>query len=384
MTLITKTSDLDDLCARLRSAEFLTVDTEFMREHTYYPQLCLIQVADDREAVAIDPLSNDLDLTPFLELMADKTIPKVLHACRQDLEIFVNLMDKVPEPIFDTQVAAMVCGFGDSVGYETLVNKITRQSVDKSARYTDWARRPLTERQLSYALSDVTYLRDIYRFLVKTLEKTDRSHWVGEEMAYLARKDIYQMNPDDMWTKLKPRSTKPRFLGILRELAAWREREAIERDIPRRRILKDEVILELAAAAPTTLDMIDRTRGIHSGFVNSKAGKTLLAAIEKGRNIPENDLPTKQNQKMRPPTPPIAELLKVLLKLKCQEAGVASKLVANAADIEAWSAQPTEDFIALKGWRGEIFGNDAKKLLAGELALTADTKGRVEIVEIEP
>ena len=383
MTVITDTPTLVTLCADLAKADFITVDTEFMRESTYYPELCLIQVADDNQAVAIDPLAPGIDLTPFLDLMADTSILKVFHACRQDIEIFVNLMDAVPAPIFDTQVAAMVCGFGDSVGYETLVTTLTKARIDKSARYTDWSRRPLSDRQVTYALSDVTHLRDIYRHLRADLDKSGRESWVEEEMAVLTSLDIYQLDPQQMWKKLKPRSTKPRFLGLLQDIAAWREEEAIRRNMPRRRVLKDEVVLELAASAPTTPDALSGVRGLGGGFGQSRSGKSLIEAIKVSKQRSDDDLPSIERAKPRPQTPPMAELLKVLLKIKCQEAGVAPKMVTNAADIEAFAAGALPDYPALKGWRKKIFGADALRLMRGDLALTAND-GEIEIVELEP
>ena len=383
MTVITTTPELTSLCARLSKAEFITVDTEFMRESTYFPELCLIQVADDTEAVAIDPQSENLDLAPFLALMADTNVLKVFHACRQDLEIFVQLMDDVPAPIFDTQVAAMVCGFGESVGYETLVNSLTNASIDKSARYTDWSRRPLTERQVTYALSDVTHLRDIYRHLSEQLASRRREDWVSEEMALLTSLDIYKLDPREVWRKLKPRTSKPRFLGILQEVAAWREEEAIRRNMPRRRIIKDEALLEVAASAPKTEGSLDKVRGLNGGFARSKAGQSLLKAVAAGLARPDDDLPVSKQNKPRAQTPPMAELLKVLLKIKCQQAGVAPKMIANANDIEMWAAGAFPDFPAMSGWRYKIFGKDAERLMTGDLALTAN-QGQIEIVELEP
>lgn len=384
MTLITTQDALDAACDRFSRAEFLTVDTEFLRESTYYSKLCLIQVASDDEAVAIDPLSDDIDLDPFFDLMADTKILKVMHACRQDVEIFFDATEEIPAPLFDTQIAAMVCGFGESVGYETLVNKIVGTSIDKSTRYTDWSQRPLTDQQIQYALSDVTHLRTIYRRLSKDLEKSGRAGWLAEEMAVCTAPDTYRIDPYRQWEKLKARTNKPRMLGVLREIAAWRELNAQERDMPRRRVLKDEVLLELAAKPPQSADQMERMRTIPNGFARSRAGKSLLEAIKRALALPDEDMPVVERAKPRAQTPPIADLLKVLLKLKCQGAGVATKLVANAADIEAWSADPKRYNPAfMEGWRKSLFGDDALKLMQGDLAL-ASNNGQIEIVELEP
>lgn len=383
MQPITTTDALVILCDRLKSAEFVTVDTEFLRDNTYYSKLCLIQIADDEGAAAIDPLAKGLDLTPFFDLMADKNVVKVLHACRQDLEIFVNMTGALPEPVFDTQVAAMVCGFGDSVGYETLVTKLAGGQLDKSARYTDWSKRPLTDAQLSYALGDVTFLRTIYRKLKRELEKTNRQAWVDEEMAPLKDPGLYTVEPEDAWKRLKVRTSKPRFLGILMHLAQWREIEAQQRDIPRNRVAKDETLFEIAAHPPKDIQHLDKIRGVPNGFSRSRAGKSLMEALKRGQDMPDSDLPHVARAKPRPATPPMADLLKVLLKIKCEQAKVATKMVANAQDLEAWAAEPHKtDIKALHGWRDDIFGKDARKLMQGNLALTAN-KGSIEVVELE-
>lgn len=383
MQPITTTQDLIALCDRLKSAEFVTVDTEFLRDNSYYSKLCLIQIADDESAAAIDPLAEGIDLSPFFDLMADTNVMKVLHACRQDLEIFVNMVGTLPTPIFDTQVAAMVCGFGDSVGYETLVNKLAGGQLDKSARYTDWSKRPLTDAQLSYALGDVTYLRTIYRKLKKELEKTDRESWVEEELAPLKDTAIYVVNPKEAWQRLKVRTNKPRFLGVLKCLAEWREIEAQQRDIPRNRVAKDETLFEIAAHPPKDTKQLDRIRGVPNGFSRSRAGKTLMEALQKGLSLPESELPKIARAKPRPATPPMADLLKVLLKIKCEQSRVATRMVASAQELEAWAADPNKtDLRALHGWRNDIFGNDARKLMKGDLALTAN-RGNIEVVELE-
>lgn len=383
MQPITTTDQLVILCDQLKKAEFVTVDTEFLRDNTYYSQLCLIQVADDDRAAAIDPLAPGIDLSPFFELMADENVLKVLHACRQDLEIFVNITGRLPTPIFDTQVAAMVCGFGDSVGYETLVSKLAGGQLDKSARYTDWSKRPLSDAQLKYALGDVTHLRTIYRRLAKELAQTGRESWVAEEIAPLEEVSLYTVEPNDAWKRLKVRTNKPRFLGILQSLAEWREVEAQERNIPRNRVAKDETLFEIAAHPPKDIEHLDRIRGVPNGFSRSRAGKSLMEALEKGRDIPEDQLPRIERAKPRPATPPMADLLKVLLKIKCEKARVATRMVASAQELESWAAEPHKtDLRALKGWRYEIFGKDARDLMTGNLALTAH-KGNIEVVELE-
>jgi len=383
MTPITTTEALEALCDRLSQADFVTLDTEFLRDNTYYPKLCLIQVADDHGADAIDPLAEGIDLTAFYDLMQNTKVLKVLHACRQDLEIFYNHTGKLPTPIFDTQIAAMVCGFGDSVGYETLVTKIVKASLDKSARYTDWSRRPLTDKQIHYAIGDVTHLRDIYRYFAKQLEKTKRYDWVSEEMDILNSPSTYYVDPENAWLRMKIRTNKPKFLGMLKELGRWREIEAQERDMPRNRVAKDETLFEVAAHPPSSPEQLDKIRGLPKGFSRSRAGKSMLKAVEVAFQIPDDELPRLDKAKPRPATPPMADLLKVLLKIKSQEAGVAARMVASSQELESWAATRKDDeFRGLKGWRKEIFGNDAVKLMSGELALTA-LKGDIEIVELE-
>jgi len=383
MQPITTSNELAALCDRLKTAEFVTVDTEFLRDSSYYSKLCLIQIADDEGASAIDPLAEGLDLAPFFDLMADENVVKVLHACRQDLEIFVNMVNQLPKPIFDTQVAAMVCGFGDSVGYETLVNKLTGGQLDKSARYTDWSKRPLSDTQLTYALGDVTYLRTIYRKLKSELEKTGRESWVEEEMAPYKETSLYVVEPKEAWKRLKVRTNKPRFLGLLQCLAEWREVEAQQRDIPRNRVAKDETLFEIAAHPPKDANQLDRLRGVPNGFGRSRAGKSLMEALAEGLELPESDLPQLARAKPRPATPPMADLLKVLLKIKCEQAKVAARMVASAQELEQWAAEPHKtDLRAFHGWRDDIFGKDARKLMAGDLALTA-SKGSIEVVELE-
>jgi ribonuclease D len=386
MPMISDTASLAAFCERLKTASFITVDTEFMREKTFWPQLCLVQVGGPDEARAIDPLAPDMDLTPLFELMADERVLKVFHAARQDVEIFLHLAGAVPKPLFDTQVAAMVCGFGDSVGYETLASQLARARIDKSMRFTDWSLRPLSERQVQYALADVTHLRIAYEKLVRKLEKNGRLEWLTEEMAMLAEPGTYRVIPEEAWRRLKPRSSSPRFLAILRELAAWREREAQERDLPRQRVLRDEMITEIAAHHPTTTTELVRTRGIGKGLVEGRMGQAILDAVARGQAVPEADCPLPPERVDMPKgLGPVVDLLKVLLKMKCDEHGVASKLVCNAADIEAIAADDNARVAALHGWRLDLFGADALKLKHGRLGLGFCTDGRrLRLVPLEP
>ncbi len=385
-TLITDTAELAAFCQRLSGADYVTVDTEFMREKTYYPQLCLVQVAGPEEACCIDPMAPGMDLAPLFELLANPKVLKVFHAARQDIEIFLHLSGSVPAPLFDTQVAAMVCGFGDAVGYETLATQLARARIDKSLRFTDWAQRPLSDRQLHYALSDVTHLRVAYEKLMKKLERNGRLHWLAEEMDELALPGTYRVDPQDAWRRLKPRSNSPRFLAVVKALAAWREREAQERDVPRQRILRDEALMEVAAHPPTTTDDLARLRSFSKQAAEGRQGAAILEAVRQGLDMPEDQVP-KLPDRVEVPRGlgPVVDLLKVLLKLKCDQHDVAQKLVANTADIEAIAADDEADVPALHGWRREIFGEDALKLKHGRiaLALAADGK-RLRMMPVEP
>lgn len=380
MTLITTTEDLDAFCRSLAGAEYITVDTEFLREKTYWPQLCLVQVGGPNGAVAIDPLAEGIDLAPLFRVMVDPSILKVFHAARQDVEIFWHLTGQIPHPLFDTQVAAMVCGFGESVGYETLVTKLAGARIDKSSRFTDWSQRPLTDRQLTYALSDVIHLRPAYEKLKRRLVRTGRAHWLEEEMAVLTDPATYQVDPETSWLRLKVRTNKPRFMAILKELAAWREREAQRRDQPRSRVLRDEALLEIAAHAPTTVDDLARTRGMGRGFAEGRQGADVLACVQRGLDLPDSELPRIEPREEPPPgLQPIVELLRVLLKMKCEENNVASKLVASAADLEAIAADDDARVPAMHGWRRELFGEDALALKHGRVGLAVLDR-RVRIV----
>lgn len=380
--LITDSQDCAEFCKRQAGADYVTVDTEFMRENTYWPILCLVQVAGPDEAAAIDPLAEGMDLAPLFALMADKSVLKVFHSARQDVEIFVNLAGAVPEPLFDTQVAAMVCGFGDSVGYETLVNRLAGKRIDKTSRFTDWSRRPLTDKQLRYALADVIHLRPIYEKLSAQLSGNEREHWLAEEIAILTTPDTYRIEPEAAWRRIKTRSTDPKFLSILRELAAWRESEAQKRDLPRGRLLRDDALLEIASHAPRTVDDLARMRGLSRSMAQGWQGSGLLKAVEAGLATPPEDRP-RVPARIVPPQGigPIIELLRVLLKMKCDTHGVAQKLVANASDLELIASDDNADVQALRGWRRELFGEDALALKHGKVALAIDGN-RVDTVPV--
>jgi len=375
LTLLSDTASLAAFCARVGTAPFIAVDTEFMRDKTYYPQLCLVQVAGAEEAAAIDALAPGIDLAPLIALFDRPDLLKVFHAGRQDLEIFCLMTGRVPAPMFDTQVAAMVAGFGDSVGYDTLVQKLTGAQIDKSSRFTDWAVRPLTERQIRYAISDVTHLRRVYEKLAHNLARTGRAGWLDEEMAVLANPSTYRVDPDQAWLRLKVRSPSPRFLAVLKELAAWREREAQKRDIPRNRMLRDEALIEIAAHHPKTVDELARTRGLSRGMAEGRMGEAILNAVVRGLEIPDADCPRPEPRVELPrDIGPVVELLKVVLKLQCDAHHVAAKLVATGNDLERIAADDRADVPALKGWRREVFGEAALKLKRGELALALEGK----------
>jgi ribonuclease D len=378
MPLISNTQDLAAFCDRLKGEAFITVDTEFMREKTYWPKLCLIQVGGSNEARCIDPLAPGLDLAPLYALMADESILKVFHAARQDLEIFLHESGSLPKPLFDTQVAAMVCGFGDSVGYETLVTKLTKARIDKSMRFTDWSRRPLNDKQVHYALGDVTHLRMIYEKLAAMLADSGRASWLDQEMDILTTPASYVVEPEDAWERIKARSRSGRFLALLRELAAWRERTAQERDLPRNRVIRDEGLLEIAASAPTTTEALAQLRSVSKGMAEGGMGQGILAAVKTAQALSDKDLPRPpQREDLPQGLGPVVDLLKVLLKMKCEQEGVAQKLVANTGDLELIAADDNAAVPALEGWRRTLFGEDALRLKHGGLAiaLTEDGQG---------
>lgn len=381
MIIVETTSQLEAVCARLSGAGFITVDTEFMRDSTFWSKLCLIQMAGPNDEVVVDPLAPGIDLTSFYDLMRNKKVVKVFHAARQDIEIFWHDAKTIPDPLFDTQVAAMVCGFGDSVGYETLVKRLTNGSVDKSSRFTDWARRPLSEKQLQYACGDVTHLRKIYEVLAKRLTQTGRARWVAEEMAILQNPDTYETRPEDAWRRLKARFKSRKGLAVMVEVAAWREKQAQERNLPRSRILKDDAVTEIATQIPRSAEDLDRLRAVPKGMVNSRSAAGLMEAIERGINMPDDQIPViEQSEPLPAGIGPLVELLKVLLAMRCEQHDVAQKLLAKVSDLEQIAAYDDADVPAMSGWRREVFGADALRLKNGELSLSA--KGR-KVVLVE-
>jgi len=382
MQTITDTDTLAAFCSRMSAAPYVTVDTEFMRESTFFPKLCLVQVAGPDEAAAIDPLSEGMDLAPFLDLLRNRDVIKVFHAARQDLEIFLNLMGEIPAPIYDTQVAAMVCGFGEQASYETLCAKLAKANIDKSSRFTDWSRRPLSERQLSYALSDVTHLRTVYQKLESRIARTGRASWVAEELALLSDVSTYVVDPPEAWRRIKTRTNNPRFLAVLRELAAWRELEARSRDIPRSRVLRDEALLEIASDPPKGAEGLARVRGLSKNLAEGRQGQAILAALKKVEGMDPSEFPKVERETQRQRAPgPIIELLKVLLKLQCDAHDVAQKLIATTDELEKLAVEEADDLPVLHGWRREVYGEAALKLKRGELAL-AIRKGRLEAIPI--
>ncbi|HWK64976.1 MAG TPA: ribonuclease D [Rhizobiaceae bacterium] len=385
MELISTQKELESVVAELAKADFVTVDTEFIRETTFWPELCLIQMAAPGVTALIDPLSPALDLKPFFELMANEAVTKVFHAARQDIEIVFHLGGLIPHPVFDTQVAAMVCGFGDSVSYDQLVQKITGAHIDKSSRFTDWRHRPLSEKQLSYALADVTYLVDVYVHLKAELEREGRAHWLNEEMEILTARETYDPHPEDAWKRLKMRLRKPQELAVVQAVAAWREREARERNVPRGRVLKDDAIYEIAQQQPHDAAALARLRTTPKGWERSSTATSLLAIVNAALEIPKDQMP----KLPRPPQVPegssaAAELLKVLLRLIAEKEGVAAKVLASGDDIDRIAAEgETADVPALHGWRREVFGEQALRLVRGELALRFERR-KIVVFETNP
>lgn len=383
ITAITETGPLNDLCDKLSEATYITVDTEFLREKTYYPKLCLIQVASREVEAVIDPLAEDLDMSSFYDLMKNESILKVFHAARQDMEIFFQKMDALPKPLFDSQVAAMVLGYGDQAGYETLVNKVLGKQVDKSARFTDWSMRPLSQKQLNYAQSDVTHLRDIYETFAKKLEEMGRTSWVEAETAYLIDPATYTVIPEECWKRVKSRGTEPRFLAVLREVAAWREREAQGRDIPKNRILRDEALLDIAGTKPRDINALKKIRGVSDGFAEGKMGRGLIEVIDIAMGLDSDDLPRLPRKPRLPDgIGPLTDLLKVLLKRQSERHLIAARVVATSDDLEKLASQDNPEIPAMSGWRWEVFGKRALELKSGKLAITAKGKD-IEIIEIE-
>ncbi|MAE52401.1 MAG: ribonuclease D [Micavibrio sp.] len=369
--VITKQDELKQICKELSRHPFITIDTEFLREKTYYPKLCLIQLSDPhKNAVAVDPLADGIDLEPLFDLLSNKNVLKVFHAARQDLEIFFNMTGKVVDPFFDTQIAAMVLGYGDSVGYENLVRSVSGGTIDKSSQYTDWSNRPLSEKQVNYALGDVTHLCDVYIRLKDQLEEKGRTSWVFEEEEILAAPATYENNPRDMWKKVKIRSPKPKNLAVLREIAAWREERAQTKDIPRSWVMRDDTLADMASQAPRDLKGLSKIRNLPGEFSKGHKGERLLKLIEKGLKTPKNECP--ELIKKKPLSPSVmarVDILKMLLKIQSAECGVAPKLIASSDDLEVIASEDSPDAAPLKGWRAEVFGNDALAIKNGELAI---------------
>jgi ribonuclease D len=380
MDLITTTDDLAAVCSRMAKHPFVTIDTEFLRETTYYPLLCVAQMASSEEAVVIDALATGIDLAPFFSLMGNERVVKVFHAARQDIEIVWNMAKTIPHPIVDTQVAAMVLGYGDSISYDQLVQRITGDALDKSHRFTDWTRRPLSDAQVAYALSDVTHLRDVYLKLASDLEKRERSNWVEAEMDVLTSPETYRADPERAWERLKSRVRKPKELAVLIEIAAWREREAQNRDVPRGRVIKDEVIGDIAVQAPTTIERLGQLRSLPKGFERSRWGEQIIEAVKRGLERDHKTLPRLERFRPAPNGAATVELLKVLLRMTAERHAVAAKVIATVDDLDRIAADDEADVPAMKGWRRELFGEKALALKHGRLALAVD-KGRVVTVE---
>ena len=380
MEPITTTDSLAQACARLAKHPCVTIDTEFLRESTYYPILCVMQMASPDEALVVDALAPDIDLASFFALMADERVLKVFHAGRQDIEIVWHRAGLIPHPVFDTQIAAMVLGHGDSISYEQLVQRITGDYLDKSHRFTDWSRRPLSKAQIAYAISDVTHLRDIYLALSADLAKRGRIEWVNEEMEILTSPDTYRAEPERAWQRVRTRARKPKELAVLMEVAAWREREAQSRDVPRGRVLKDDALGDIAVQAPTSMEKLAALRSLPRGFERSKWGEAILQAVERGLARDLKSLPRIERSRTAVNGAAIVELLKVLLRMTAERHAVAAKVIATVEDLERIAADDEADVAALKGWRRELFGEKALALKHGRLALAIES-GRVVPVE---
>ena len=371
MSVITSSHELATFCKTLEHVPFVTVDTEFLREKTYYPKLCLVQLSGpDKDARAIDPLAEGIDLTPLFELLENSNVLKVFHSGRQDLEIFYNLTNQVVTPFFDTQVAAMVCGYGDSIGYENLVRNVTGGQIDKSSQYTDWSVRPLSEKQINYALGDVTHLCDVYLHLKEELDKRGRTEWVMQEEAVLTNPETYSNDPYKAWERVKIRSPKPKNLAVLREVAAWREIQAQKKDIPKTWLMRDDALADMAGQAPQNKKQLAKIRNISKDMAEGRVGEQLLKAIEKGVNSPKEEWPAVQKKKQLSQTAvAIVDILKMLLKIQSAEHEVAPKIIANVADLELIAQDDNADVPALKGWRKEVFGAEALAIKHGRLAI---------------
>jgi ribonuclease D len=382
MELIKTQKELEGAIAALERAEFVTVDTEFIRETTFWPELCLIQMAAPDLTALVDPLAEGIDLKPFFELMANEKVTKVFHAARQDIEIIFHRGGLIPHPVFDTQVAAMVCGFGDSVSYDQLVQKVTGTHLDKSSRFTDWRHRPLSDKQLAYALADVTHLIDVYRHLREDLEREGRAHWLNEEMDILTARETYDPHPEDAWKRLKMRLKKPQELAVVQAVAAWREREARERNVPRGRVLKDDAIYEIAQQQPRDVTALGRLRTTPKGWERSSVATALLGVVNAALDIPKEQMPKlPKPQQVQEGSGAAAELLKVLLRLTSEKQGVAAKVLASGDDIDRIASDGEKaDVPALHGWRREVFGEQALRLVRGEIALKFERR-RIAVFE---
>jgi ribonuclease D len=380
MHLITRTEELAEACVRLGSTPFVAVDTEFMREQSFWPKLCLIQMAAEGTDVLVDSQAPDLDLTPFFDLMVNEKVVKVFHSARQDVEIVHHLARVIPHPIFDTQVAAMVCGFGEAVSYSMLVKRLLNLNLDKTSRFTDWSRRPLSDRQLTYALGDVQHLRDLYPKLRAQLDRSERASWLNEEMAVLTDPATYELHPEQAWKRLKMRIKTPKSLAVLMELAAWREREAQSQDVPRARILKDEALYDIVSQAPRTAEDLGSLRTLHNGFARSTRGRAVLEAVTKGlERDPKTVPPIERGEPMPPEAQAVVDLLRVLLKATAGRHGVAPKLIATSDELEEIARTDDTDLPVLRGWRRKLFGEDALALKRGELALVIE-RGEVTVL----
>src|SRR6478752_5024340 len=371
MHLVTRTDDLAEACARLGAAPFVAVDTEFMREQTFWPRLCLIQMAANGTEVLVDSLAPGIDLQPFFDLMVNEQVLKVFHSARQDIEIVHHLAGVIPRPIFDTQVAAMVCGFGEAVSYSMLVKRLLSRNLDKTSRFTDWSRRPLSERQFTYALGDVEHLRDLYPKLRSQLDRSERASWLNEEMAVLTDPATYELHPEHAWKRLKMRIKTPKSLAVLMELAAWRERMAQSQDVPRARILRDEALYDIANQAPTSAEQLSELRTLSEGFSRSARARDILEAVKRGLQRDTKVLPPiERGQQLSAEATALIDLLRVLLKASAARHRVAPRLIADSEDLERIALEPEPDIAALKGWRRKLFGEDALRLKRGEIALT--------------
>jgi len=383
MHVVTTNAELETVISALGKSDFVTVDTEFIRETTFWPELCLVQMAAPGVTALVDPLAPGLDLAPFFALMADERVTKVFHAARQDIEIIHHLGGLIPHPVFDTQVAAMVCGFGDSVSYDQLVQKVTGAQLDKSSRFTDWRHRPLSEKQLAYALADVTHLIEVYKHLAAELEREKRGHWLKEEMDVLTARETYDPDPEDAWKRLKMRLRKPQELAVLQVVAAWREREARDKNVPRGRVVKDDAIYEIAQQQPRDAAALSRLRTIPKGWERSAAAAALLSAVNAALSIPKDQMPRLPKVMQAPEgSSAAAELLKVLLRQVAEKEAVAAKVLASSEDIDRLAAEGEEaDVPAMHGWRRQVFGDLAIKLVRGEIALKFDRR-RIAVFEL--